>query len=38
MQQNPAPSPSHPNAPSVDQSDRHVPINLRQSGLRLSSC
>ena len=32
MQQNPAPSPSHPNAPSVDQSDRHVPINLRQSG------
>jgi aminomethyltransferase len=23
---------SHPNASSVDQSDRHVPINLRQSG------
>ena len=23
---------SHPNAPSVDQSDRLVPINLRQSG------
>ena len=23
---------SHPNVPGVDQSDRHVPINLRQSG------
>ena len=23
---------SHPNAPSVDQSDRLIPINLRQSG------
>ncbi|MFP6607367.1 MAG: aminomethyl transferase family protein, partial [Myxococcota bacterium] len=24
----------HPNIPSVDQSDRLVPINLRQSGAR----
>lgn len=28
----PTPNAAHPNAPSVDQSDRYVPINLRQSG------
>ncbi len=32
MTTGPAHASSHPNAPSVDQSDRHVPINLRQSG------
>jgi glycine cleavage system aminomethyltransferase T len=32
MTMNDARPESHPNAPSVDQSDRHVPINLRQSG------
>jgi glycine cleavage system aminomethyltransferase T len=32
MTLDPAGPPSHPNAPSVDQSDREVPINLRQSG------
>jgi len=32
MTTDPAHASSHPNAPSVDQSDRHVPINLRQSG------
>jgi len=30
--QHAAPNRSHPNVPDVDQSDRHVPINLRQSG------